>query len=1363
MNHGNTAAQTTTRGHAHRCYVTLLPRLLLYLAPCVLFLVFCAVSTATAGEYPDYAPGVVIVKFSSDDRAEIDAFLNRSGAYSTERAFPVAQSSQQLSAVYRLEFSPGADVGSIARQYERDPTVEYAQPNYLNHLCSTTAGKPNDFFYEHQWALQAIDAPKAWKIEKGSRDVVIAIVDTGVDYNHEDLRSRIWINPGEIDDNGLDDDGNGYADDIRGWDFADSPGLPSDMDYLDRDNDPMDEDGHGTHVSGVAAAVPDNSEGIAGVTWNCRIMALRGGAKFLEDDDVSAAIVYAADNGAHIINMSWGGEHLSYIIRDVIEYAYSRGCVLVAAVGNDDRPAVIYPALHKHVIAVGATDRWDKKAEFSNYGPGVDVVAPGHKVFGTTPNDKYSDWSGTSMATPVVCGVAALMLSKRPGLTSEEVAQILRSSADGIDDPLFADVGRVNAVKALTASSSLIAHITSPDNGAGADTALTISGTAAGFHFRGFQLEYRHVSDIDFHTDMQQHAPIFRDMDWKPIGRFQSAARIDDLLGNWDVARLDEGTYLVRLRVLGHDDLEAEDRVILNIDHSPPEITELRAVPRLDGDRYRYAVTWRTDDPTSGELYYRAIASESGFEKLIYSSVTNGHAIYASDEIAPGSYEYFVTATNTAGLVTVDDNNGDYYLLEIKALWITSDGFLETAVDIPATHPVSGTADFDGDGWTEIVGMESTKWQYDTVKIYERDESGGYEEVFASDADYFPWDVGDTDGDGLFEILGSKKDVTALYESPSAGSYPTEKIWRVEGIWGGQIADMDLDGKKEIISRHLDTSEIYIYENRGDNSYLRVARLPNPTEGDNYLAATSAISDFDGDGRIEIAIGDEDGDLFIYENTVDDRYSHIWTGGVPHSRIRSVTAGDLDGDGKDEFVVGSLSAGPSSAARQRWIYAIFSCSGQDEYEAVWREEIMGVKSKSAVSAADVDNDGRDEVIILVTPHLYIFKVTSRKSPGVGTLTTSDWQLNPIWNHSASNTRWLITEDLDADGANDILLNDEDKLTTFRWSPAADMLIRRPWGLSATPLDEDEVELRWNGPSDARSYKIYRGMDKEHLHLVVSLDVPMSSGSAGILPASSTTQGKAGRAVSSPEREWQVTREPNRPDVGYFRDAGLKSGVTYWYSVASADSVEKESDLAHKASATPNLPPRLLSAEYAPPSTVRLTFNEPMGPSAQNEAHYIIVPESRTPSSAVLGSQGKRVMATIDDLPQGTYTITVSGVRDTSGVPISANNDSAMFHVPALNVHDWTDLSRMVVYPNPVMPNSRHPGRIVFDSLPSATTVCIYNYNGQLVRRLDKAESGRSRKFWYLDNEEHQDVASGIYIYIVQCAGDRRVGKLAVVR
>jgi len=873
----------------------------------------------------------------------------------------------------------------------------------------------------------------------------------------------------------------------------------------------------------------------------------------------------------------------------------------------------------------------------------------------------------------------------------------------------------VNAVKALTGSAELVARIVVPESGTGADLEFTIAVTAAGSHFRRFGLEYSVVPETD----------------WISIGDFQNTPVFGESLGAWNVAHLDEGQYVLKLKVFGDGKLAAEDKVILSIDHSPPEISDLRVVTILYDNTSGQVVTWQTDDLASGELHYRPANLNSDFRKLMTSSLTGGHSVQVSGEMPPGSYEYFVSSTNPAGLTTVDDNDGDYYPLEIEFLRITSDGFFHVATGIPAIHPISKTADFDGDGQPEIVGMIVSQYQFDEIRIYEKGRSDAYDEVFTSHEDYFPWDVGDSDGDGLLEILGNKKNVTFLHESLEAGSYPTEKIWEIEGIQGGQIADMDMDGQKEIVSRNLDTGEIVVYENRGHNSYLRAARLPNPTEGYNHLATSSAISDLDGDGQMEIVVGDMDGDLYIYENTADDRYTHTWTGSVPNSSIEYVVAGDLDGDGIDEFVVGAHATQPSNLAREkskftRWVYTVFQNIGQNEYESVWSQEFVGVKLKGGISTGDVDGDGRDEIAILVTPSLYVFQYVG---PGIYV---------PLWHHPASNIgRPAI---LDVDGAKTLFFNDQDKLLEFQYIESGDSSMRRPWGMIAIPLSETEVELHWNGPPATQTYRIYRGTNEGSLSLIAS-----SSEGGG---------------------NWQIVKQSGRADMGYFRDTGLEAETTYWYAVSAINASGQESDQSEKDFATPNSPPRLLSAEYVPPSTILVTFNEPMGSPAKDRSHYAItLPSglSETPSSAILDSQGFRAVLTIDGLAQGEYKITAAGVWDTTGVPIFSHSNSATFHVPSLETSAWTDLSSMIVYPNPVMPGSRHSELVTFGNLPSAAAVRIYSYDGQLVRDLGEVESGHSRKLWYLGNDQHQNVASGVYVYIVEFAGHSTAGRIAVIR
>ncbi|HEY9830379.1 MAG TPA: S8 family serine peptidase [Stenomitos sp.] len=276
---------------------------------------------------------------------------------------------------------------------------------------------------EKDWGINAVKAPEAWAKGFTGKGLVVAVIDTGVDYKHPDLDANIWVNTGEIANNGIDDDGNGYIDDANGWDFVDG------------DNDAMDLNGHGTHVSGTIAA-EKNDFGVTGVAYDAKIMPVR----VLDADgsgsmsNVAAGIKYAADNGADVINLSLGGGYSSEI-EDAVKYATAKGVVVVMAAGNEYSSQPGFPAnlANQWGVAVGAVDNTNKMAGFSNKAGSTEldyIVAPGAGVYSTTPDNTYSTFSGTSMATPHVAGVAALILSANPNLTAAEVESILTETAN---------------------------------------------------------------------------------------------------------------------------------------------------------------------------------------------------------------------------------------------------------------------------------------------------------------------------------------------------------------------------------------------------------------------------------------------------------------------------------------------------------------------------------------------------------------------------------------------------------------------------------------------------------------------------------------------------------------------------------------------------------------------------------------------------------------------------------------------------------------------------------------------------------------------------------------------------------------------
>jgi len=373
-----------------------------------------------------YAPGEILVKFkASVAQTRIRSINSAFGTF-------ILHTIPQIH-VYQIKIPADATVPEMAQRYLSLPEVEFAEPNAMYYALATV---PNDPYYGDQWALPIIEAPDAWDIPIRGSDIIVAIVDSGVDLYHPDLVNQV----------------------LPGYDFANG------------DSDPTDDYGHGTHCAGIVTAQTNNGAGIAGLSWDAKIMPVKvltaegwGYLSWIAD-----GITYATDSDVRIISLSLGGYSPSYTLEDAVDYAHAQGCLVVAAAGNDDWNIPSYPAAYDNVMAVTSTNRDDSKAYYSNYGSYIEVSAPGGEMYylhdtggilSTMPtyhvtmnNDGYSmnyDYmQGTSMACPYVAGLAAFILSRNPYLSNEQVGEHIKDYADDLGSPgwdQYYGSGRINA------------------------------------------------------------------------------------------------------------------------------------------------------------------------------------------------------------------------------------------------------------------------------------------------------------------------------------------------------------------------------------------------------------------------------------------------------------------------------------------------------------------------------------------------------------------------------------------------------------------------------------------------------------------------------------------------------------------------------------------------------------------------------------------------------------------------------------------------------------------------------------------------------------------------------------------------------
>ncbi|MDD3732802.1 MAG: S8 family serine peptidase, partial [candidate division Zixibacteria bacterium] len=924
-----------------------------------------------------------------------------------------------------LEFSGGENINSLAEEYNGLEEVAYAHPDWQAELYDT----PDDPLYIYQWALNNtgqsyyvrsdsithglpdadIDAQEVFvNPPDNTRTVIVAMIDTGVDLEHPDLAAHLWTNANEIANNDIDDDHNGYIDDKFGWDFTGDSILP----YWP-DNDPTDPYGHGTHCSGIITAITDNATGIAGLLSNCKIMPIKFYPNMVSSF-AAQAIIYAADNGADVISMSWGYPWPVDILYDALAYARSKGVVLVASAGNDGVEKENYPASFPGVITVGATNAMGLITEFSTHSSKLDISAPGRYILSLRAKytDMYDDdkhtigeyyyiASGTSMSGPHVAGAAAYLQAISPGLTPDATENILEMSADDIIDPFndgsnypgwdkYSGYGCLNLNQALNNAPGLRALISYPKTNQFISGNINITGLADGDDFTQYTLEYG-----------QGSVPVF----WTEIIT-SSTPVTDRALASWNTAGLN-GQYTLRLRV-GETNISLVTFHLTNND-----IAEFDS-PQLNDT----VISWTNiyGSATCPDFNRYLIDFGAGSKPTTWSVITESSVPVNNDELA-----YWDVNNVSDGLYTLrlqvfsnsrleDSTSVRVY---VQSIFLTENAWrynFDTTIAI-----VPNYGDFDYDGNNEIV--VGTK-----KNIYFFNPDGTLKTtgmpVLPNNVNFMiPPAVGDLDGDGrddlvlcsntkIYAFLSSQPDFEITHSGIATYDYSSTTATRWPVLY---LKDIDGDLKDEIFY-FRGTGDIPIYNSDGS------LRTMIPAHG----TCGPVPADLNNDGLDELYIPD----TAVAQYDDMGNFIQYYSYNMPNYQTYDLSVADIDNDDTLELI----SFGRNGTTG--YYFHLFAYEHQDlEGDDYHLELVEGFPRNTGIEGyllpggpvfGDIDRDGNLEYFIAFYELAY-GQIFGWRSDGTTILGDSTLPLFATSSDPSIMTNLLLA-DLNNDGISDILAN-----------------------------------------------------------------------------------------------------------------------------------------------------------------------------------------------------------------------------------------------------------------------------------------------------------------------------------------------------
>jgi subtilisin family serine protease len=1301
---------------------------------------------------------------------------------------------------------------------ELNKIAESIEPNYIYTVETLDkqvkiSAFANDPLIDKQWGLPNAKVFDAWNWATG-KNVVVGVVDTGIDFNHKDLSKQLWMNAAEDinkngtfepwsskesvdgvfgDLDGIDQDGNGYIDDVIGYDFVDQEvtnlGDASGLDPI-----PFDENQHGTIVSGVIAAERNNNIGISGIAYNAKILSARAfdASGNAESDDIAKAIIYAVVNGAKVINCSFGEIYYSRLIDDAIKFAFANNVVVVASSGNNNWDEPHYPSDLNGVISVGAMSKTGYRYWKSNYGSNLSLIAPGENIMTCAPNNNYGYFTGTSLSAPFVSAAAAMALEKNNKLSPSEIKSILERTASPYSNSgrtKYEGAGALDISAALEKNYLADIKTTYPHNKSiynkNDSSFITVCGSILTPLFQSYSVSIGEGISPDNYRELYNN-----DRQVK-----------DSIISKIDISKLKDTTYTIKISVNQKNERKLEITNIVEVisNSISLNIDSVQVLPVYNSYNGKYMINILANRKCFAELQYVNLSTQDTAYLSDQESYEKRHDFLLSDLSSGSEYEAQIKTYLNNGryitksiIFTPDIKSFDYALLQSS----------NYKCDLPAGYVINQTFQKSVDDAPKFVISDYKDGQWNSALLYSF-ENGTFKQLDSLIGDtLLPVAYANFDGDSRNYAVMKTYGKTAIFKFSDNKLFKNLVFSSLTIGTPCAAYDLDKDGKDELFA-YTDSSIVISKFENGKVNVLFNLYHPNPKFRRLKELPAFTLGDFDNDGSTQIVFSNKLGNriVFNYKNG-NVEYLNSDTNSISINSLY-YDRGDIDGDGKLELI--SLSAEPLygsdayeiSSAHSIWKLNIYKIDANKTFKVQdnLSQNIFGVRLgdsgygyyKNGLTVANIDGKNGDEIIVSTFPNLYIFKLENNN-------------IRPFAMESNVYANGALTVDLNKNGINEVIFSGFDKLYSGEYLSGSELLTppSQVWGWSINntdyfihwvkPAKSIKTQIWYQSPTNSSFKKMLAETDKD----TITLNAPeYKNGFIYFISkyeneASSYQSRKfvffikeAAKAISAKVEEKSIIVKfdgqiPTQIESKYFKLIDSESREIYpsstqyigdysvllnfndleygdynlkiasFFDYYTNPTIASELKLSIQDKSVSEIYLKSLHVISANPPSIELSYSADVSDEAMNKNNYIITPIGEISKIDRIQNDKVRIEFVAN---QGIgafgkeYNIKAQNIKSANNsMEITKGAGASMSFIFFNN-----ELNQAYVFPNPIKMNSEN--RPIFANLPTKARIEIFRIDGAALRTLNENNADGGCEWDMLDNKGDK-VESGVYLFKV---------------